>query len=73
MGSNVRMGWMLAGVLVILVVLFPGVPGCASSQLSYMWKDPLFKDAPMRNMLIITVKKDPVRRRLWEDGLVSEL
>src|SRR5258708_5676063 len=48
--------------------------GCGSAgTLSNMWRDPSFESAPMKKVFIIAVRKDPVRRRLWEDGFVTEL
>jgi len=48
--------------------------GCVStSYLSNMWRDPSYQLGPMQNMLIVAMKKDPVRRRLWEDGFVAAL
>jgi hypothetical protein len=47
--------------------------GCAPGTLSNMWRDPYFNSGPMKNMLIVAVRKDPVRRRIWEDGFVAEL
>jgi len=47
--------------------------GCASGTLSNMWRDPSFSSGPMTNILVIAVRNDPVRRRLWEDGFVAEL
>jgi hypothetical protein len=53
-----------------LVSLFAG---CAPGTLSNMWRDPYFQSGPMKNMLVVAVRRDPVRRRIWEDGLVAEL
>jgi len=47
--------------------------GCVPGTLSNMWRDPYFQSGPMKNMLIIAIRKDPVRRRIWEDRLVTEL
>ena len=47
--------------------------GCVPGTLSNMWRDPYFQSGPMKNMLIIAVRKDPVHRRIWEDGFVAEL
>lgn len=47
--------------------------GCSSSRLTDEWRDPSFRASPMRNVLIVCMKKNAVRRRLWEDGLVAEL
>ena len=47
---------------------------CASSShLDNTWRDPAFKAEPMRDLLVIALKKDATKRRLWEDGLVAEL
>jgi hypothetical protein len=47
--------------------------GCAGSQMTNMWKDPSYTDGPIRNVLAIAVRQDPVRRRIWEDDFVAEL
>jgi hypothetical protein len=47
--------------------------GCAPGTLSNMWRDPSFRSGPMKKMFIIAIRKDPVRRRLWEDGFATEL
>jgi hypothetical protein len=46
---------------------------CASSQLSNMWRDPSYSKGPITSMFIITMKKDPTLRRIWEDGFVNAL
>jgi hypothetical protein len=46
---------------------------CASSRLASVWRDPAYNLGPMKRMIIISISKDPVRRRLWEDVFVSEL
>jgi hypothetical protein len=38
-----------------------------------MWKDPFFVQKPLTKVLVIGVRKDPVRRRLWEDTFAGEL
>ena len=47
--------------------------GCTSSRLSNEWRDPAFRASPLKNVLIVCVKKNPMRRRLWEDGFEAEL
>jgi hypothetical protein len=47
--------------------------GCAPGTLSNMWRDPSFQSGPMKKVFVIAIRKDPVRRRLWEDGFVAEL
>jgi hypothetical protein len=61
-------------VLISIAVLACIDLGCtSSSRLTNMWKDPSFENTPMTNVLIIAAKRDPVKRRMWEDGFVAEL
>jgi len=62
-----------AATFVALLVLLAGV-GCASQfQMTEVWKDPSFNSGPLRNVLVVGVRKDPVRRRLWEDAFAQGL
>src|SRR5208283_4069929 len=45
---------------------------CATSRLTNTWKDPSYNSGPMTNMIVIAVKKNPLHRRLWEDGFAAE-
>jgi len=56
-----------------LVVIAFTLTSCAGSELVNMWKDPSYPETPMVNMLVITLKQDPARRRMWEDRFVREL
>jgi len=47
--------------------------GCAASQLGNMWRDSKFKTDGFKNVLVIAIRNDPVRRRMWEDGFVNAL
>jgi hypothetical protein len=49
--------------------------GCAASttELQNMWRDPHYSEPPLRSAFVIAVRKDPVRRRLWEDSYVAQL
>jgi len=71
--SNSRVTLARRMILSILAVLSSIDFGCAPSELTNIWRDPSFKDQPMTNILVIAVKKDPVSRRMWEDGLAAEL
>jgi len=47
--------------------------GCAAStELSDMWRDPDFQGPPLRNVVVIAMRRNSVQRRLWEDGFASE-
>jgi hypothetical protein len=45
---------------------------CTASRLTDVWKDPSYNLGPMKTMIVISMKKDPVRRRLWEDAFTAE-
>jgi hypothetical protein len=49
------------------------IVGCASSELVDIWSDPTFQAPPLNRMLVISVSKNPVQRRLWEDAFSSGL
>jgi hypothetical protein len=38
-----------------------------------MWRDPEYNGPPMQDMLVLTMRRDPVVRRMWEDEFVQEL
>jgi hypothetical protein len=47
--------------------------GCASSSLVDIWHDPSFRAPPLGKMLVIAVRKDATKRRIWEDAFTGEL
>lgn len=48
------------------------VMGCAAqSQMTEVWREPSMAANPIHNVLVVGIRRDPVRRRLWEDALVS--
>ncbi len=53
--------------------IFIVMEGCGSSAFVATWKAPSFKSPPLTTMLVIAVRKDSARRRMWEDGFVVEL
>jgi len=58
--------------LALLVVAL--VMGCAAqSQMTDVWREPSIAANPIHNVLVVGLRKDPVRRRLWEDALVAGL
>lgn len=64
---RLRFGLVAAIALVIL-------GGCSSSaKLVNMWRDPQAPQTPLKSSLVVVMKKDAALRRLWEDGLASEL
>jgi hypothetical protein len=47
--------------------------GCAAPALTNVWAEPGYSEPPPSNMLITALRKDPVRRRRWEDAFVTAL
>ena len=47
--------------------------GCGSTRLSEHWRDPAWSGPALHNVLVMVVRKEPARRRLWEDAFVAEL
>ena len=47
--------------------------GCTNARLVGVWSDPDYNDAPARSMLVVSQRKDPVDRRLWEDEVRASL
>lgn len=64
--GKILIGTTFCSILILL-------SGCDSSMLVDTWHDPLFKGPPLKKMLIIAVRKDPAKRRIWEDAFTSEL
>jgi hypothetical protein len=47
--------------------------GCASSELVDIWSDSSFQPPPLKKMLVISVIKNSVQRRMWEDAFSADL
>ncbi len=62
--------FILVAVFSCLVVL---VESCSSSTLVDVWNDPTYHESPLKKILIIAIRIDPVQRRIWEDAFVGEL
>jgi hypothetical protein len=61
-------------VFLLALLLAPGLlAGCSSSQMVAVWNDPSYSNGTLKKVLAVAVRKDPVRRRIWEDAFVEEL
>lgn len=60
---------MIAGAVAAIIL----ISGCASTQLVNVWKDPAYQAAPLKKIMVIAMRKDQLRRRMWEDNFVSAL
>jgi hypothetical protein len=47
--------------------------GCASSSLVDTWRDTSYQAQPLEKLLVISVRKDAAKRRIWEDAFADEL
>jgi len=47
--------------------------GCASSSLVDKWHDRGYQAPPLGKILVIAVRKNETKRRLWEDAFAGEL
>ena len=49
------------------------IQGCSSSTLVDVWNNPTYHETSLKKILIISMRKDPISRRIWEDAFVGEL
>ena len=57
-----------------LAALVLAISGCASgTSLTERWRDPSWNSAPMGRVFVVAVRRDAVRRRMWEDAFVNAL
>ena len=56
-----------------LALVMSLICGCASSLLVNIWHDSAFQDPPLNKIMVIAVRKDATKRRIWEDAFSSEL
>jgi hypothetical protein len=57
----------------VLCCFFALMAGCASSELVDIWSDSSFQPPSLNKMLVISVSKNSVQRRIWEDAFSDEL
>jgi hypothetical protein len=62
--------FILVSILCCLIIL---IESCSTSVLVDEWNDPSFHESPLKKILIIAIRKNPIQRRIWEDAFVSEL
>lgn len=63
---------LLRGASLLALAILPLLSGCASNM-SNMWRDEAFQSGTLKNVLVVALRPDPARRRLWEDSFVSGL
>jgi hypothetical protein len=75
MGAMKRV-WIRNGLRVVFpivaVMAAAGVMGgCGSTQLVNLWQDPSYTVTPMRKIMVMAMRKEPLSRRMWEDAFVD--
>jgi hypothetical protein len=64
--------WWIRVTLCLLV--FGSLFGCKSStELTESWSNPTLRAVPLSNLLILVLKEEPLKRRVWEDAVVTAL
>jgi hypothetical protein len=58
---------------VALFFAFYLLPGCSTSVLVNQWSDSSYKGPALNKIMVIAVRNDPTRRRVWEDVFIGEL
>lgn len=64
-----RIALLFAGVIAGIIAL----DGCTSTQLVNLWQNPSYTGRPLTKVLVIGLRRDPVKRRMWEDVFVDKL
>jgi hypothetical protein len=59
----------MAAICTCILIL---IAGCSSSVLVDVWNDPSYNEPPLKKILVIAIRKDPIQRRIWEDAFVAE-
>jgi hypothetical protein len=67
---NTYKGLAIGGALWCIFAL---MAGCASSALVDKWSDASFQGPSLKKMLVISVSKNSIQRRSWEDAFGAEL
>ena len=64
------------GMVALLVTMAVGlviINGCGSTKLINVWRDPSYTAAPLHKVMVVAMRKDQIRRRMWEDEFVAAL
>lgn len=62
-----------AALLLAASAALVSLAGCAAGTLDNKWHDLTYDATDMKNVLVIAVRSDAVRRRLWEDAFAQSL
>jgi hypothetical protein len=70
-GSDRNIRGSVAYIALLTSVLTAGCAG--QGEMTNLWKDSSFTSGPVGNVLVVALRNDPVRRRMWEDAFAKEL
>ncbi len=62
--------FIIVSVLCFLMFL---IESCSSSTLVNVWNDPSYHESPLKKILVIAIRRNPIQRRIWEDAFVGDL
>lgn len=63
-----------AMIAAIALVLCSGLAGCGGpARLTNVWAEPAYSGGTLTNVLVTALRRDPIRRRRWEDAFVNAL
>lgn len=71
LGNSRRIAGTLAAMALLVLIMMAGCAG--QPEMTDLWRDPSFTSGPMNNVLVVALRRDPVRRRMWEDAFTQEL
>ena len=57
----------------LVAVAALALAGCGTTELTNLWRDPNYHGPPIRNVLVVAMRRDAATRRIWEDAFVSQL
>jgi len=61
----------LLSVFFCFIMMF--TESCSTSVLVDVWNDPTFHEPPLNKILIVSMRKNQIQRRIWEDAFAAEL
>jgi hypothetical protein len=63
-----------ACAIALAIIAVTMASGCAvNSEMTNLWRDPTLAPGTVHNVLVVGIRKDAVRRRMWEDAFANAL
>jgi len=62
------------GASVVALLALAVAAGCAAQgEMTNLWRDPTLTSGSIHKVFVVAIRKDPVRRRAWEDAFAGAL